>query len=72
MHDLDVEALGIYVNLTSTSTQLLNDKVPWRGGRKNNSKSMQISIEALAILTFVVHDAYASVGWFMTYSQNVR
>lgn len=40
--------------------------------QKNNSKLMQISIEALAILSFVVHDAYASIGWFMTYSQNVK
>lgn len=72
MPNLDVEALDIYANLTSASMQLINDKVPWRGGRENNSKLMQNSIEALTILSFVVHDTYTSIGWFMTYSQNVR
>ena len=38
--DLDVEILDVYFNLTSTSTQLMNMKVPWRGAREKNSKLM--------------------------------
>lgn len=36
MFDFNVEALDIYFNLTYASTQLMNGKVPSRGGREKD------------------------------------
>ena len=48
-----MEALNEYFNLTSVSTQLMKEKVPWRGGREKDYESMQILIEALRTPSFV-------------------
>jgi hypothetical protein len=69
--EVDVEALDVFFNLTSASTQLMNGKVPWRGGREKDSESMQILIEALTTPASVVLDAYASTGWFISYSKDL-
>jgi hypothetical protein len=63
--EVDVEALDVFFNFTSASTQLMNGKVPWRGGRKKDLESMQILIEALTTPASIVLDAYASTGWFI-------
>jgi hypothetical protein len=38
--EVDVEALDVFINLTLASTQLMNGKVPWRGGTEKDSESM--------------------------------
>ena len=53
----------MYFNMTSTSMQLMNGKVPCKGGREKESKSMQILIEALITLGPIVLDAYVSRSW---------
>lgn len=63
MSNVDVEALYMYFNLTSTNTQLLNGKVPWRGGRTKDSQYLQILTEALTTFAYTVLDAYASTCW---------
>lgn len=63
MFDVDVEALGMYFNLTSTNTSFLNGKVPWKGGRKKESQSLQMLIEALTTSTSIVLDVYTSTCW---------
>lgn len=63
MSNVDVEALYMYFNLTSTNTQLLNGKVPWRAGRTKDSQYLQILTEALTTFASTVLDAYASTCW---------
>ena len=64
-----MEALNEYFNLTSVSTQLMKEKVPWRGGREKDYESMQILIEALRTPSFVALDAYASTfGYLLRFS----
>lgn len=48
-----MEALDVYFNITSTSMQLMYGKIPWRGGREKDSKSMQILIEASTTLNML-------------------
>jgi hypothetical protein len=60
---VEVEALDMYFNMTSTSMRLMTGKVPYKGGREKESKSMQILIEALITLGLVVLDAYVSRSW---------
>lgn len=69
---LDVEALGIYFNFTYASTQLMNGKMPWRGGREKDFELMQILRETMTTPSSVVPDAYACKCCFMTYIQNVQ
>lgn len=72
MVDLDVEALDVYFNLTFASTQLMNGKVPWGGGRENDYELMQILMEVLTTPLFVILDVYIFINWFMIYIQNVQ
>lgn len=51
---VDVKAMDMYFNLTSTSTQLMNRIVPWRGGRE------KILFEALTPPASIVLDPYTS------------
>jgi hypothetical protein len=67
--EVDVEALDVFFNLTLVSTQLMNWKMPWRGGTKKDSELMQILIKALTTSTLVFLDAYASIGWLISYSK---
>lgn len=71
MSRVDVETLDVYHDVTSTSTQLMNGKVPWIGGRENDSESMQFLIEALTTSSSIVLDAYTSTSLFLTYPQNI-
>lgn len=54
--ELDVNALDVYFNLTSTITQLMNKIVPWKGVGEKDFESMQISIKALVSPSYVVLD----------------
>ena len=65
-------ALDIYFNLKFISMQLVNKKVPCRGGRKKDFESIWILIEVLTTLPCIVLDAYAFTSWFMTSSHIVH
>lgn len=70
--ELDVKALDVHFNLTSTSTQLMNEKVSWRGVRQKDFESLQNLMEALTTLLYVVLGAYTSTCCFMKYFQIVH
>lgn len=42
-----MKAMDVYFSFTYASTQLVDRKVPWRGGREKHSKLIQIIIGAL-------------------------
>lgn len=56
---LDIENIDIIFKLNKSCTQLMIGGVPWRGGRVNDSISMQMFIEALIAHGMVVVGAYA-------------
>ena len=43
----------------------MKGKVPWRGGREKDSKSMEILIEVLTTPTYVILDAYTCTSWLL-------
>ena len=67
MSDVDVEALDMYFNLTSTNTQLFIRTVEYHGEveGKDDFESMQMWIEALTTFASIVLDAYASTCWLL-------
>ena len=67
MLGVDVEALDVYFDLTSTNMHLMNGKVPWRGGREKDFELMQMLIEALTNPASIVLDTYAFACWFKSY-----
>lgn len=54
---VDEEALDLFFNLTSASTQFINIIMSWKDGREKESESMQVLIEALITPASVVLDA---------------
>lgn len=58
MSEVDVEAMDVYFNLVSVITQLIKGKMPWRGGREKDFESIQVLIETLITLYYVVVDAH--------------
>lgn len=72
MSKVDVGALDVYFNLKFVSMQLVNMKVPCRGGRKKDFGSIWILIEVSTTPSFIALDAYAFTSWFMTSSHIVH
>lgn len=59
---MEVGALDVFFNRTTSKTQLMHKNIPWRGAREKDPESLQFLIEALTKPGDVVLDAYASTG----------
>jgi hypothetical protein len=62
LSSIEVGALDIFFNCTTSKIQLMHKNIPWRGAREKDPNSLQIFIEALTKLRDVVLDAYASIS----------
>lgn len=62
MSKVNLEVMNVFFNVTTIDNQLMMKGVSWGGGQENDSKSMEVFIEALTKFRVLVLDAYASIG----------
>ena len=70
--EVNVKALDVYFNLTLKSMQVMNGKMPWRGGTEEDSKSMQMLIEVWTTHAYVILDVYGCTCWLVIYSKDAH
>lgn len=62
MSKLNLKVINVFFNVTTIDNQLMIKDVPWGGGQENDSKCMEVFVEAITKSRDVVLDAYASTS----------